>query len=188
MCKGLFIADDCFFDPSFCNHKKTDTCVPRHKYQLYSFFSFRRVLYLSFSPRAFYAFRYSLTLEPLRGRNSPRSPGGPVLLYLGEHLVPPLRFPTGKVTHPGEKKNLWPGSVHQPRLSREVFWLLKVVSHLKTLYIISGIAVTVTDGTADDQVHILNLVFDAHRHWNFPSRFLPQPSTAGATLPKSFQA
>ena len=111
-----------------------------------------------------------------------------VSLHLGEHLVPPLWSPTGKITHTSEQKNLWPGFLHQPQFSREVLRILKVINHVKPPYIISGIAVTTADSTADNQIHVLNLGFNAHRHWNSPSRFLPQSSTAGATLPKPFQA
>ena len=48
-----------------------------------------------------------------------------------------------------------------------------IINHMEPSYIISGITVAAADGTANDQIHVLNLGFDAHRHWNLPQSFLP---------------
>ena len=73
-----------------------------------------------------------------------------------EYLIPPLRLPSRQIAHASQQEILRALSLS---ISRSLFGnnsgLLKVINHMVTLYIISGITVGTAYGTADDQMSCL---------------------------------
>ena len=73
--------------------------------------------------------------------------------------------------HAGQQEILWALLFHQPQLIRKKLRFAEVINHMVTLYIISGITVGTAYGTADDQIHVLNIVLNADAHQRTPSTF-----------------
>ncbi len=85
-----------------------------------------------------------------------------VFLNLCEYLIPPLRLPARQIAHTGQQEILRALLFHQSQLLRKKLRLAEVIDHMVTLYIISGITVGTAYGTADDQIHVLNIVLNAY--------------------------
>ena len=94
-----------------------------------------------------------------------------ILRYLFKYFIPPLRLPTGKITHSCEKEILRSIFFHESQFLWEVLWYLKVWNHVKSPDIVPCVAVAAPDGAANYQVDILNQRFDTDRHWNLPPIF-----------------
>ena len=83
---------------------------------------------------------------------------------LCKYLVSPFRLPSGEIAHAGKKKVLRTFLFHPLELARKELRISEVIYHMIPLYIIPCITVGTAHCTADDQIHVLNLIFDTNTH------------------------
>ena len=96
-----------------------------------------------------------------------------ILRDLPENLLLPFRFPSCQVAHSGKQIIVRTRLLHHAQFAREKLGIGKIIDHVIPLHVIPGIAVRTSYGTADDQVHILDKVFNANAHdFSLSSRFL----------------
>ena len=87
-----------------------------------------------------------------------------ILMDLCKYLVSPFQLPPGEIAHAGKEKVLRAFLFHHLELAREERRISEVVNHMPTFHIVTGIAIWTPHRAADDDIHILNLIFDADAH------------------------
>ena len=84
-----------------------------------------------------------------------------VFSNLCEHFITPLRLPSSQITHAGQQEVLRTFLFHQAQLTRKKLRFAEIIDYMIALYIVSGITVRTSYGTADDKIHVLNIVLNA---------------------------
>ena len=87
-----------------------------------------------------------------------------IFTNLFKYLVSPFRLPSGEIAHAGKKKVLRTFLFHHLKLAWKELRISKVINHMPALYIVTGIAICTPHCAADDEIHVLNLIFDTNTH------------------------
>ena len=83
---------------------------------------------------------------------------------LCKYLVSPFRLPSGEIAHPGKKKVLRTFLFHHLELTRKEFRVSEVINHMPAFHVVAGIAICTPHCAANDDIHVLNLIFDTNTH------------------------
>ena len=74
-----------------------------------------------------------------------------------------LLFLTEKA-HAGKKKVLRTFLFHHLELTRKEFRVSEVINHMPAFHVVAGIAICTPHCAANDDIHVLNLIFDTNTH------------------------
>lgn len=83
---------------------------------------------------------------------------------LCKYLVSPFRLPSGEIAHAGKKKVLRTFLFHHLELTRKEFRGSEVINHMPAFHVVAGIAICTPHCAANDDIHVLNLIFDTNTH------------------------
>ena len=83
---------------------------------------------------------------------------------LCKYLVSPFRLPSGEIAHAGKKKVLRTFLFHHLELTRKEFRVSEVINHMPAFHVVAGIAICTPHCAANDDIHVLNLIFDTNTH------------------------
>ena len=87
-----------------------------------------------------------------------------IVADLCKYPVSPFRLPSGEIAHAGKKNVLRTFLVHHLELAREEHRISEVLDHMPTFHIVAGIAIRAPHRAVDDDIHILNLIFNTDAH------------------------
>ena len=71
---------------------------------------------------------------------------------------------SGEIAHPGKKKVLRTFLLHHLELTRKEFRVSEVINHMPAFHVVAGIAICTPHCAANDDIHVLNLIFDTNTH------------------------
>ena len=95
-----------------------------------------------------------------------------IFMDLCKYLVSPFRLPSGEIAHAGKKKVLRTFLFHHLELTRKEFKVSEIINHMPAFHVVAGIAICTSHCAANDDIHVLNLLFDTNTHdFCQPSRF-----------------
>ena len=83
---------------------------------------------------------------------------------LYKYLVSPFRLPSGEIAHPGKKKVLRTFLFHHLELTRKEFRVSEIINHMPAFHVVAGIAICTPHCATNDDIHVLNLIFDTNTH------------------------
>ena len=83
---------------------------------------------------------------------------------LCKYLVSPFELPSGEIAHVGKKKVLRTFLFHYLELTREELRNSEIIDHMPAFHIVAGIAICTPHCAADDDIHVLNMIFDTNTH------------------------
>ena len=81
-----------------------------------------------------------------------------------EELKKLLSLPSGEIAHAGKKKVLRTFLFHHLELTRKEFRVSEVINHMPAFHVVAGIAICTPHCAANDDIHVLNLIFDTNTH------------------------
>ncbi len=76
----------------------------------------------------------------------------------------PFRLPSREIAHAGKKKVLRTFLFHHLELTRKEFRGSEVIHHMPAFHVVAGIAICTPHCAANDDIHVLNLIFDTNTH------------------------
>ena len=83
---------------------------------------------------------------------------------LCKYLVSPFRLPSGEIAHAGKKKVLRTFLFHHLELTRKEFRVSEIINHMPAFHVVAGITICTPHCAANDDIHVLNLIFDTNTH------------------------
>ena len=88
---------------------------------------------------------------------------------LCKYLVSPFRLPSREIAHADKRQVLRMSLSHPPELTREEFRVSEVINHMPAFHVVAGIAICTPHCAANDDIHVLNLIFDTNTPGFCPS-------------------
>ena len=71
---------------------------------------------------------------------------------------------SGEIAHPGKKKVLRTFLFHHLELTQKEFRVSEIINHMPAFHVVAGIAICTPHCAANDDIHVLNLIFDTNTH------------------------
>ena len=86
--------------------------------------------------------------------------------FHGSLQIPRLSIPASirEIAHAGKKKVLRTFLFHHLELTRKEFRVSEVINHMPAFHVVAGIAICTPYCAANDDIHVLNLLFDTNTH------------------------